>query len=159
MADSSRKIARKHLGSLLKTALEGTGKEAEKVYDHVPAKFTASPVVCVGSYYTAAGGRGMGASGVAKAVFRLAIMLFVAVAEGTNYTAADAEDKLDDLEAGARGVVRANPAASGKWDIMRFAGQKTNTDPSLPTRIVPVKVGGLPYNMETIYVDVEVYDA
>ena len=158
MANTSRNIARKALAALLQAALEWVGKLAVTVFDHVPPKFTASPVVCVGSLGTAPGGKGLGNQGTSKAVFRFQIMNFVAVGESDTYTAATADDLLDDIEAVVRGVVMANPS-NAAWSIMRFAGQQTSTQAGDRTRIVPVKVAGQKYNLEVITVDIEVYDA
>ena len=164
MTNASRKTARKALAGILKTALQtdptvtpADGKLVVTVYDHIPPKFEESPVVCIGSVSTAPAGQGLGNTGPAKQTFRYQTLVFVAVGESSTYTASDADDLLDDIEASIRGLIRSNPV-NDAWSIIRFAGQQSKTQPGQPTRIVPVKVAGKKYNLEVISVDVEVYD-
>lgn len=158
MANSSRKIARKALASLLAIPLVGTGLLVSTLYDHVPVTFKASPVVCIGSLATAPAGQGIGATGMAKEIFRFQILVFVAVGESDGYTSSNADDLLDDIEAIVRGVIRANPT-NAAWNRLRWAGQQSSTQAGQYTKIVPVKVAGEKYNLEVITVEMEVYDA
>jgi hypothetical protein len=158
MADTSRKVARKALGALLKAALEGTGKLAEAVYDHLPDSFGGvSPVVCVASSGTAPAGRGIGGSGVALNLFYYEIMVFTATPEGALWTDEMAQDTQDDIEAVIRGVVR-NNTTNLAWSQLKFSGQGRSTQPGDRSRMLPVKVGGLSYDLESIFVEAQVYD-
>jgi hypothetical protein len=158
MASVSRKAARKALGLLLQYALEGEGKLAQKVYDHLPDDFGgASPVVCISSSGTAPGGRGIGGTGIAQSKFFFEVMVFTAAPEGALWTDENAQDAQDDIEAVIRDVIRTN-TVNDAWSILRFSGQDRSTQVGERSRMLPVKVGGMPYDLESIFVEAQVYD-
>ena len=149
---TSRKTIRKAIGAALKTALEGTGKPAQAVYDHLPILFKASPVLCVASSGTKTTRKGIGGT-TGFNLFRFQLMMFQVVPNTANgWNAADAQDAQDDLEMAVRDWVVDNPT-NANWKHLRFV----NGDGAF-TEIIPVKVGGEEYDLETIEIEVEVYD-
>ena len=153
MTATSRKTARGALGTLLKTALEGTGKLAQVVYAYPPADITESPVVFVRSAGTASKRKGIGQTkGYNRFYFE--IMVYVAAANNdSGWTPGVAADALDDIEAVVRDTVLANPT-NAAWTNMVLAEQPTEI-----VRLDAVSTGGLPYDVEVIGVEMEVYDS
>lgn len=140
-----RQAAREKLGSLLVTALVGTGKLAQAVYDYRIGDFGGqSPVVTVSSRgsthppMTARGRRGS---------FRLQVDVFVAYAAGTGWTEADSEDVLDAIEAVIASVITDNPTSTA-W---------ASLDYNAPTERGDVEIGGAEYAHEQTVFNVEVY--
>jgi len=140
-----RQAAREQLGSLLTTALVGTGKLAQAVYGYRIGDFGGqSPVVTVssrGSNHPAMTVRGLRGS------FRLQVDTFVAYAAGTGWTEADSEDALDAIEAVMASVIAASPTSIA-WADIRYAGDTERAD---------VEVGGIEYAHEQAIFQVEVY--
>ncbi len=153
MTATSRKVSRKALGALLKTALEGVGKLAQAVYDHAPADFTQSPVVFVSSKGTNSKRQGMGQTqGYNK--FRLEVYTYVAAANNDpGWTPDVAADALDDIEAVIREVILTNPN-NAAWKNIRLFDEFTEV-----IHLSAEQASGIPYDVEVITVEVEVYDA
>jgi predicted alternative tryptophan synthase beta-subunit len=139
-----RQAAREQLGSLLSTALVGTGKLAQAVYDYRIGDFAGlSPVVTVssrGSIHPPMTVRGLRGS------YRLQVDTFVAYA-ATGWTEADSEDALDAIEAVIAGVIAANPTSTA-WNSIDY---------DAPTERADVEVGGIEYAHEQAVFLVEVY--
>lgn len=138
MITSSRKTLRKAYAALLNTALVGTGKLAQAVYDYQVGDFKgASPVVCV----TSAGAlrQRLTFQGSTPA-FWLNIHVFVLYAtEDASWTEAMAEDAIDDIEAVIAAVNDANQI-NASWQGI------TQEDRSQADSLV---IGGLEYRRET----------
>lgn len=150
---TSRKDIRVALGADMKTDLEGTGKPAQAVYDYLPAVFKTSPVLCVVSSGTKTNRMGIGQTNKAKNIFRYELMIFqVTPTEVNGWNASDAQDAQDDLEKAVRDWVVTHQT-SVNWKNLRFADNEGEF-----TEIVPVKLGGEEYELETIVVEVEAYD-
>lgn len=141
MASISREVARKAFAGLLDTALVDSGI-AQAVYDHQVGDFGgASSVVVVTS-----GGimRERQSFGTCWAnAYMLDCYLFV-LYSATGWTEADAEDKIDDLEAAFADVVMSGTDAA--WDQMVY--EET-------TSLGVVSIGGVPYRRELIRVRLE----
>jgi hypothetical protein len=140
-----RQAAREKLGSLLSTALVGTGLLAQAVYDYRIGDFGGqSPVVTVssrGSNHPAMTVRGLRGS------FRLQVDTFVAYAAGTGWTEADSEDALDAIEAVIAGVIAANPTST-TWGSIAYAEATERFD---------WEIGGIAYAHEQAVFQVEVF--
>lgn len=155
---TSRKTVRKAIGAALKVALEGTGKPAQEVYDHLPNRFKASPVLCVLSNGTRTIRQGIGNTR-GKNAFRFSLMMYQIVPTDENgWNQTDAQDKQDDLEAATRAWVLANPISAGNWQHLVFAESLAGGEGHF-TEIVAVKVNGVDYELETIEIEVEAYDS
>lgn len=143
----SREPVRKAFAALLQSALVGSGKPAEVVYDHMISDFAgASPVVVVSSGPIR---RIIGNFGNCDhAVMRLRTYVFVLYADGSGaWDAADAEDKTDEIEAIIAETVISNQHGA-EWNSATYAEE--------PTDPVIVEIGGLGYRRELIYVEFEV---
>jgi len=158
MSGVSRTDSQEHLGLLLKNALEGVGKPAEKVFDHLADDFTESTVICVATSGSASAIQGIGGT-KGKSRHRYSICIFIAVPEPENvvWTAKLAQSKLNDMYIGARDVVLANKAAAGHWLNLKFFSEE-GVEYGDFSQIIPVKVAGKDYDMEKIFVECEVFD-
>ena len=76
-----------------------------------------------------------------RSVFRFAVEVWV-VAKGTSWTAANAEDKLDQLEQYIADWVVTNRTAANYWDALDFDDEGTV--------ISDTTIGGMPYLLEVI---------
>jgi hypothetical protein len=153
MSAASRKTSRKALGALLKSGLEGAGKLAQSVYDHPPAELTSSPVIFVRSARTKTKRRGIGQTKGFN-TFRLEILACVVSANtDASWDGAAAADALDDLEAGIREIIQINPT-NAAWANLKSPEDEETQITYLPGNVT----GGLPYDVEIIPVEVEVYD-
>lgn len=137
----SRATIRAAIAALLESALVGTGKPAEAVYDHLKPDFGgASPVVAVasaGSNRAAFAGRGP------RVEHELDIYVFVLRAEAgveESYSAEEADAALDAIEAKVAEVVAANEETAD-WHLAQYAGEST---------IITAEIGGEQYWMERI---------
>jgi len=142
MTIKTRKEVREHLGSLLSSALVGTGKPAQAVYDYLKSSFDGqSPVVVIGS-------SGFNAQEQDFtnwfATYDYEVLVFVA-REDTQL----ADDYLDQTTQKLYETLQTNRVLSGYWDDLVWAD---------PSQIVPAVVGGKPYWMETVLVRVTVYE-
>lgn len=152
MTATSRKTARVALGTLLTNALVGTGKLAQAVYDHPPADIVESPVVFVRSSGTQTSRKGIGQT-KGFLSFVMEIMVYVAAAnDDSGWTPAAAANTLDDIEADIRNVILTNPT-NAAW-----AHLKPGEMPSQIVRLSASDTGGLPYDVEVIQVECNVYD-
>lgn len=153
---ATRETVRKALAALLTTALTGSGNPVQSVYDRHVSEFGGdgfeSPVVLVLSGGSQRERRGLG-NQVYRSFFRLEVLVFVSDAiTAESWTDADVEDRLDLIEKELANVIAENRANPGVWhDLKHVPGNFTN--------IVPAKLGGHSYKMETISVIVEVHDA
>lgn len=142
MTIKSRKEVREQLGSLLSSALVGSGKPAQAVYDYLKSSFDGqSPVVIVSS---------SGFDGQVQtttnwfATYDYEILVFVA-REDTQL----ADDYLDETTQDVYETLRDNQQLAGYWNKLEWLDSTT---------IVPASVGGDPYWMEPIPVRVWVYE-
>lgn len=136
---TSREAARKALAGLL-TAEAGPAKAISVVYDHAPGDFgKQNRVVCVSS----AGSERRQRLGCDEMDALVNVDVFVRFAVDANWTRADAEDALDEIEAVVAGVVM--DGSSATWESAEYVG---------PTRIIgPIDmIGGDAYVNETISV-------
>lgn len=143
MITSSRKLARKHLASLLQAALTGSGKPVQAVYDNQVGDFGGqSPVVVVssgGSLRERLTYQGQ------KSKYLLDIHVFVLYAdEASSWTEAMAEDALDDIEELIQGVINDNQRSTYWESLTMTAASETGG----------VVIGGKEYRSELIGVRV-----
>ena len=144
----NRKGMRKALGALLSTALVGSGKPAQAVYDHLTYDFlNQSPVVVIAPVSTR---RKIGVVGVTQrdTTVNLNIYVFVAYAsvDSNTYTEAESTDLLDDIEKAIADVLidsttRTTPVDGVAWDK---AEQREDTS------IEEFVIGGMAYWRELI---------
>lgn len=152
---ANRETARKAFAALLTTALTGSGKPVQSVYDKHVSEFGGagfeSPVVLVLSSGSQRERRGLGSKKY-RTFFRLEVLAFVSDAiSAESWTDADVEDRLDLIEKEIADVIAENRSTANWNDLKHVPGNFTN--------IVPAKLGGHSYKMETIPVIVEVHDA
>lgn len=138
---SNRKTVRGALAGLLETALAGS---VQKVYAYRVGDFgTQSPVVTV-SASGSARDRATYQGSLARMYFQVDV--FVLYADGETWGEDDAEDRLDDIEAGIAGVVDANQATDD-WFALDLEGRSQRVD---------VAIGGVEYVRESMIVAVGV---
>lgn len=147
MMASNRETARDALAALIEAAMVGPGLPVQAVYSYLPADFNGqSPVVTVTSAgtlrlpLTVLGGR---------AQFLLQVDVFVLYNDQAGWTEADAEDRLDLIEATLATLVDANQVYA-PWQALSYA------EASSRTTAVTV-VGGEAYAWETVRLRAEVY--
>ena len=142
---TSRQTAREGLAALLQAALVGAGLPAQAVYDYQVGDFQgASPVVVVSSAGSERSRASLGACW--HTTVYLWVHVFVLYSDGT-WTEADAEDKVDAIEAAIADVVLANSSYSGYWDKLIY---------DEPTLLDGVEIGGVEYRREVIRLRAEV---
>lgn len=143
----NRELARDALAALIDAALAGSGKPVQAVYGYLVSDLAGqSPVVCV----TSAGSRRVSLTGMgSRAEFLLRVDVFVLYNDQAGWTEADAEDRLDEIEAGIASLVDANQTRA-PWAALTYA------EPSNRTQAVAV-VGGESYAWEQITLRAEVY--
>jgi len=134
---TSRKEAREALAALLEAARAAENLAVKTVAD---SKQTAlegiTPLITVlgrGSRRAPLTTRGN------QAIFEFIVQVWV-LRKGDNWTLAEAEDALDEIEAGIATVYEDN-SGTGNWVILEYAD---------PTMIAEAKVAGVPYYVETI---------
>ena len=145
MARVNRETVRDYLATLLETALvDGGTQYAQAVYNYQhPLSAGLSPVVMVMSGGTDRQPVTFQGGG---STFLLWIRTYVAqVAE--DWTEAQAEDRLDKLEAEIAQVVEDNRNTPAYWTHITYAGQSS---------VQPVEISGVPYITEAIPIRVEV---
>lgn len=153
---ANRETVRDALTTLLSTALTGIGNPVQSVYGYHVSEFGGegfeSPVVLVLSSGSQRERRGLGNQKY-RTFFQLEILVFVSDAiSAESWTDANVEDRLDLIEKEIADVIAENRSSPGVWDDLKHV-------PGNYTNIVPAKLGGHSYKMETIPVIVEVQDA
>lgn len=150
MAATNRELVRDGLAGLLQTALVGSGKPAQAVYNYKVGDFQGqSPVVLV----TSAGSnrRHTGYTAKYENEFSLLLHVWVLYAEpGTSWGEDDAEDRIDLIEQAIAEVLSANKSYAGYWYSIDYNGD---------TQIVEGNLGGSDYLVELIPVRVKVDDS
>lgn len=132
---TSRETARDALVGLLTTALVGGGLPAKTVIGSAVGDLKGiTPLVAVLS-----GGTLRESQPIDRATFMLEVQVWV-VRKATGWTAAQAEDALDSIEALIAGTYDANRGTSD-WAIVQYAGE---------TRVQEVDVAGVMYYLERI---------
>lgn len=150
---SNRETCRDELASLLTTALTGTGKPVQSVYNYRPLDVAgASPVVMVLSAGTRQRTkRGIGNTTRYHSIYLLNVLVFVMDANATDsWTRNNVEDQLDLIEKSIADVLADNRESSGKWNYIEHGEGGS--------QILPAVLGGKQYLMEPIPVLVEVID-
>lgn len=142
---SNRETARDALATLIGTAMVGSGKPVQAVYNYRPADFGGqSPVVTVSSSgserprLSAAGGR---------ASFYVQIDWFVLYNDRASWTEDLAEDRLDLIESTLAGILADNQATAN-WQALDYADRSLRAD---------VVVGGVEYARESVSIKVAVF--
>lgn len=142
---SNRETARDALATLISTAMVGTGKPVQTVYNYRPSDFGGqSPVVTVSSSgsqrprMTFVGG---------QAHYFLQVDLFVLYNDQASWTEDLAEDRLDLIESTLAGILDANQRYS-PWEAIGYADRSQRVD---------VVVGGVEYMRESVPISVEVF--
>lgn len=142
---TNRKTVRKTLAALLETALVGSGKPAQALYDYKASDFDGqSPVICVSSGPT---NRAKQAQTTRVSSFvDLDIDVFTVYAE-EDWTEENSEDKQDDLEKAISDVLMDNDSTDD-WAQLSFNGD---------SELDFVPIGGKTYRRETIPVRIQLY--
>jgi hypothetical protein len=146
MSVASRKAVRAKLAELLSNELVTVSGLVQAVYDYRVGDFGGqSPVVVVSSGgsrrppFTFQG---------TKPMYRFMVYVFVVYnTEDGNWTEADAEDALDDIEQEISEVVSANDGLDSFWTSLEVSDAYSETD--------SVTIGGVEYRREVIEVFVE----
>ena len=134
---TSRKAARGALKTLLEAQLVGAGLPVKTVVDSKVTDLSGlTPLVSVLSGGTLSEPLTFQGD---HPTFGLEVQVWV-LQEGTDWTTAEAEDALDDIEALIRGVYEAN-RGTANWEILRYDG---------PSTIREIAVAGVPYFVERI---------
>lgn len=143
----ARSTVRKAFAALLQTALVGSGKPAQAVYDYQVGDFAgASPVVVVSSGPIQRLIQNFG--NCDHAVIVLNVHVFVLYADAASgWDEADAEDAVDSIEALIADTV-INNQRNANWQSCAYAEG--------PTDLAGVVIGGQEYRRELIQVQVEV---
>lgn len=143
----ARSTVRKEFAALLDTALVGTGKPAQVVYDHRVSDFAgASPVVVVSSGPIQRLIENLG--NCDHAVILLHVYVFVLYADGAGtWDEADAEDAVDAIEAIIAETV-INNQHGVNWNSAAYV--------EAPTDLTGVVIGGQEYQRELIQIKFEV---
>ena len=143
----TRETARDALASLLSTALVGAGKSAQAFYGYPVADFQQqSPVVVLCS---AGSERLMGTMATRRqSVLHFDIISFTLYADAaSNWSEADAEDKLDAIESVVDDTIQAN-LVTDDWADIGYDGKSSTGN---------VTIGGEQYRYEVIPITVTVY--
>ena len=143
----ARSTVRKAFAALLDTALVGSGKPAQAVYNHRVGDFAgASPVVVVSSGPIQRLIENFG--NCDHAVILLNVYVFVLYADGAGtWDEADAEDAVDAIEAIIAETV-INNQNSANWNSAAYV--------EAPTELAGVVIGGQEYQRELIQIKFEV---
>ena len=141
----SRETVRKAFASVLQTTLVGGGL-AQAVYDYQVGDFGGqSPVVVVASGPIMRERRSLGPCYHTTAA--LMVYIFVAYADpASNWTEANAEDRLDAIEVAIADTLLANSSTPNWSDAHYFQ----------PTQVDGVEIGGIEYRRELITIEAEI---
>lgn len=147
MSRTNRETIRDALTTLLNTALvSGTPQLAQAVYGYQKIDFgSISPVVLV---YGDGSERPIATFAGGKSSFYLVIGVFVAITASGGYTEADAEDRLDAIEAKIADTLETYRSNQANWDYIDYADRSYVQD---------VAIGGVPYTNENILIRVDVF--
>ena len=147
MSRTNRETVRDALAALLDTALvDGTPQLASAVYGYQKIDFgSLSPVVLV---YADGSERPIATYAGGKTSFYLVIGVFVAITASGSYTEADAEDRLDAIEAKIADTMETYRSNQANWVYLDYEGRSYVED---------VSIGGVPYINENIPVRVDVF--
>ena len=141
---TSRKAARGALKTLLTAALVGVGLPVKTVVDSKVTDLSGlTPLVSVLSGGTLRDPLTFQGD---HPTFGLEVQVWVLQEESTGWTAAEAEDALDDIEALIAGVYESN-RGTANWEILEYDG---------PSSIREMAVAGIPYFVERIPTTVRV---
>jgi hypothetical protein len=139
MTQPNRETARDALAALLNTRLVTTDTTVQAVYSYRKGNFgSQSPIVCVSSAGSAR--ERVDFTGTRQNIIKLTIHVFVLYA-ATGWTEAEAEDRLDAIEAAIADVVDANSGQNAYWLALDYDGDSARAD---------VAIGGVDYIMEAI---------
>lgn len=139
----NREAPRDYLATLLDTRLVDEESVAGAVETGRPSTITTSPLVTVSSL--GSDRERLDHSGTRGNIAYLVVMVFVAY-EASGWTAANAEDRLDLIEAHIADVIAENSGeASGYWTDIDYSGRSERID---------LEVGGQWYIREYIPIEV-----
>lgn len=145
MTQPNRESARDALAALLNTRLVTTDATVQAVYSYRKGDLGGlSPVVCVSSAGSAR--ERLDFTGTRQNIVKLTIHVFVVYA-ATGWTEANAEDRLDAIEAAVADVIDANSGSTANWIAMDYDGESSRGD---------ITLGGEDYIMEAIPVAAQV---
>jgi hypothetical protein len=140
----NRKEARKYLASLIETAMVGEGKPVQAVFPYQAGDFGGqSPVVTVtseGSSYDPL------AFHNSVPTHWLNIHTFILYSSGEEWTEADCEDALDDVELALNELIQDNNKATDVWNTIAVderskAGSVLIGGVEYRTNVITVRVG------------------
>lgn len=148
MTITNRETVRDALGTLLSSALVGTGKPAQAFYGYMVGDFgSQSPVVVLTSAGTEQEQRQV--TSRQKNTYFFTIFTFTVYAQdGTTYGEDDVEDVVDLLEKTIRETL-ANNRSTANWAFIEYDGR---------TVVDTAMIAGEEYRREAIPVRVDVYD-
>lgn len=144
---ASRKTVREQFAAVLSSALVGSGKPVQALYDYQIGDFDGqSPVVVVTSGPIERTRLSAGPGWQSRVTLYVYSFVVYAV-PGTAWTEADAEDSMDTIETAIADAILANTTSS-YWHHITYAGT-TVTD--------GVEIGGVEYRREIIPVQLTLY--
>lgn len=151
MTVANRETARDKLAELLTTALVGSGKPAQAVYNYQVGDFqNMAPAVVVTSGPIQRQRQAYG--DCYTNTITLYVNVFVPYADpASSWTEAHAEDAIDLIEKTIAETVLNNLSAPGYWNQCRYA-------PDEATLIGGVEIGGVEYRREIISIECEVIE-
>lgn len=147
MTITNRETVRDALGTLLSSALVGTGKPAQAFYGYMVGDFAGqSPVVVLTSAGSEPEQRQV--TSRQKNSFYFTIFTFTLYAQISTYGEDDVEDVVDLLEKTIRKTLADN-RSTANWAFIEYDGRTT---------VDTVMIAGEEFRREAIPVRVEVYD-
>lgn len=142
---SNRETARDALATLIGTAMVGSGKPIQAVYNYRPADFGGqSPVVTVSS--SGSERQRLSAQG-GRASFYVQIDWFVLYNDRASWTEDLAEDRLDLIESSMAEILSISQETY-PWFALDYVDRSVRAD---------VVVGGVEYARESVTIRAEVY--
>lgn len=136
----NRETVRDALATLLQTALVGSGKPAQAVYNYEVSDFgDQSPVVVVTCAGSERGRSTFDTTWNTGVLILIHVFTLYALPDGS-WTEAQSEDRADLIEKSIADVVLDN-YNNATWDELYFTGQ---------SQVQPMIIGGKDYRMETI---------
>ena len=143
MTVPNRETVRDAFVTILSTALVGTGKPCKSVLGYPAARISSSPLVCVSSL-SASEEKLSKASFGWQFVFQMEIL--VKWKDGTSWTQANAEDKLDEIWVIIAGVIEANQG-NANWSVLEITEDTCDmvaiSGNSYRREVMQVQIGGV----------------
>ncbi len=154
---ASRETGRTALAVLFASELCGSGKPVQEVFDYNPNTLESkTPVLIVCDHATALRPQGMGSKANLNHFQYEVLICTIRESTVDGWDPREAQNAHSTIEAGVRKVVAENRNTSN-WMNLHFVGQIGNEFGN-PSIIIPAKIGGESYDVETILLECEVND-